>query len=170
MSVDLKLDPVEGATLVASKLDKLNSKFSTVDMTMLVKFEKKIRELGNINPMMAPQYMRDFIDAQDVCGVMLSTAILVQEKSKALLEEAESIAYLDKAGDYLSHKGIKDTAESRKKYIDIDPDVIKAKDIHAKSVALVTLLNNKLWNFKQAHDDVKKMTYQNEKLTNYEGM
>lgn len=168
--MDLKLDPVDGTTLVVSKLEKLNSKFDTVDVSKLVKYERKIGELANFNSMLAPQYMRDFIDAQDVCGVMLATAILVQEKSKAILEEAEAIAYLDTATEYLKAKGIKDTNESRKKYIDIDPAVIKAKDIHAKSIALVTLLNNKLWNFKQAHDDVKKMTYQNEKLTNYEGM
>ena len=155
---------------VASKLEKLNSKFSTVDITQLVRFENKIRELGNFNIMLAPQYMRDFIDAQDVCGVMLATAILVQEKSKALLEEAESIAYLDHATDYLKAKGIKDTTESRKKYVDIDADVIRAKDIHAKSMALVSLLNNKLWNFKQAHDDVKKMSYSDQKMTNYDGM
>ncbi|NJO52551.1 MAG: hypothetical protein HC840_27675 [Leptolyngbyaceae cyanobacterium RM2_2_4] len=168
---DNSLNPAIGATFdVASKLDKLNSKFSTVDITQLVKFENKIRELGNFNIMLAPQYMRDFIDAQDVCGVMLATAILVNEKSKALLEEAESIAYLDHATDYLNAKGIKDTADARKRYIDIDADVIRAKDIHAKSMALVSLLNNKLWNFKQAHDDVKKMSYSDQKMTPYDGM
>lgn len=168
---DFKI-PTAAATksVVADKLDRVDSLFEQVDVTKLVVYERKIKEIGSFNKVMASHYLRDFIDAIDVSNEMLSRAMLVQNKAKAILDEAKSIAYLDNASTYLAKVGMKDTVDARKAYVDRDPDVVRAKDIYAKAEAYASLLNNKVWTFRYAHDDIKKIAYADQRLTNYEGM
>lgn len=141
-----------------------------IDITQLAKYLDKIKDIASINKMMGATYLRDFIEGQDVAGVLLARAIQADVKAKARLEQTEAIAYLDKASDYLLNKGIKDSAESRKKYVDIDEDVIIAKDHKAMTEAIVNLLKNKLSILRQSHDDVKKILYGDQQTTNWEGM
>lgn len=157
-------------SVVSDKLDKLQQVFETVDVTDLVTYENKVKEIGSFNVVMASHYLRDFILAIDVTNNMLRSAKLVENKAKAFLDEAKSIAYLDKASPYLAQIGAKDTVDARKAYVDRDSDVVRAKDLHAQAEALVVLLNNKLWAFRYAHDDVKKISYGDQKLTSFEGM
>jgi len=148
----------------------LEQKLQQIDVTKLVEYTKKIQDIGSLNNMMAPQYLKDFIMAQDYTSSMLSQAVRFELDAKSALKTAEAIAYLDRAGDYLKSKGIKDTAESRKKYVPIDPDVQRAEALEAKATALVTFLKNKYFSFRQAHDDVKKMVYSDQYMTPEEGM
>jgi len=141
-----------------------------VDITRLAHYVNKIQELSSINKMMAPVYLQDFIMGQDVAANLLAKAIQADSKTKAKLEFAESQAYLERAADYLNSKGIKDTSEARKQYVNIDPDVVKAKDDHAMTEALVSLLKSKLSQLRQAHDDLKKIAYGDQNMTPYEGM
>lgn len=157
-------------SVVADKLDKIDKLFESVDIKELVRYDRKISEISSFSVVMASHYLKDFIEAIDVTNKMLSVALMVQNKSKALLDEAKSIAYLDNATSFLASRQMKDTVDARKAYVDRDPDVIRAKDIHARSEAYVTMLNNKLWAFRYAHDDVKKIAYGDQKLTNFEGM
>lgn len=119
---------------------------------------------------MGASYLRDFIEGQDIAGQLLAKSVQADIKAKARLEQAEAIAYLDRASDYLASKGIKDSTESRKRYVDIDEDVIAAKDHKAKTEALVSLMKNKLSVLRQAHDDLKKILYGDQQFTTYEGM
>jgi len=148
----------------------LEQKLQQIDVTKLVEYTKKIQDIGSLNNMMAPQYLKDFIIAQDYTSSMLSQAVRFELDAKSAVKTAEAIAYLDRAGDYLKSKGIKDTAESRKKYVPIDPDVQRAEALEAKATALVTFLKNKYFSFRQAHDDVKKMVYSDQYMTPEEGM
>ena len=66
-------------------------------------------------------------------------------------------------------KQIKISAEARKKYIDIDSDVLEARRVKAKTVALVTFLKNKMYIFRHAHDAVKKIGYGDKQVTTWEG-
>lgn len=157
-------------SVVADKLERLEKIFQEVDVTELVKYEQKVKDIGSFNVVLASHYLRDFILAIDVTNNMLRSAILVQNKAKAFLDEAKSIAYLDNANTYLASIGAKDTVDARKAYVDRDKDVVRAKDLYAQAEALVTLLNNKLWAFRYAHDDVKKISYGDQKLTSFEGM
>lgn len=145
-------------------------KMPAIDIGQLAHYLDKVKEIASVNKMMGAVYLRDFIEGQDVAGVLLAKAVQADIKAKARLEQAEAIAYLDKATDYLKSKEIKDSAESRKRYIDIDPDVISAKDHKAMTEALVTLLKNKTSVLRQAHDDLKKILYGDQQFTNYEGM
>lgn len=141
-----------------------------MDITQLALYTNKIGELSSVSKMMAPVFLRDFIIGQDVATKLLSRAVAADGKAKAKLEYAQSIAYLENAKAYLDAKGIKDTSEARKQYIDIDPEVVAAKDHKAMTEAMVTLLKGKLSQLKQAHDDLKKTTYADSNMTDFEGM
>jgi S-adenosylmethionine synthetase len=100
---------------------------------------------------------------------MLASAIKCELDADTALKTARSIAYLDKAGEYLASKGIKDSSSAREKYIDVDEDVVYASNVKAKSTALVHLLKNKMQEFRMAHDDVKKLAYADEYQSPTEG-
>ena len=141
-----------------------------VDVGRLAHYINKIQELSSISKMMAPVYLQEFIVGQDVAASLLAKATQADARAKNKLEYAESIAYLERAKDYLESKGIKDTSEARKQYVNVDPDVITAKDEKSKTEALVVLMKSKLSQLRQAHDDLKKISYGDQNLTPYEGM
>jgi hypothetical protein len=141
-----------------------------VDITRLALYVNKIEELPSVSKMAAPSYLRDYIVGQDIAANLLAKAVQADSKAKAKLDYAESIAYLEKAREYLEQRGIKDTSEARKQYVSINEEVVKAKDIKAGTEALVTLLKSKLSQLRQAHDDLKKIAYGDQNLTPYEGM
>jgi hypothetical protein len=143
---------------------------ATIDVTQLAVYLGKVKEIASVNKMMGATYLRDFIEGQDVAGAMLARAIREDAKAKAKLEQSEAIAYLDYASDYLKSKGIKDSSEARKRYVDIDENVIAAKDKKAQTEALVSLMKNKLAVLRMAHDDLKKILYGDSHMTAYEGM
>lgn len=150
-------------------LTAVERNLQTVDVTKLVEYTRKIKDIGSLNKMMAPSYLRDFIIAYDLCGSMLAAAVRYDLDATTELETAKAIAYLDKAGDYLKDKGIKESSAARERYVAIDPDVIASSNTKAKTTALVVLLKNKLQDFRMAHDDVKKMVYSDEYQSGNEG-
>lgn len=143
---------------------------SNVDITQLAVFLEKANQIASVPKMMVGVYLQDLIKGQDIAGHLLARAVQADIKAKSRVEYAESIAYLDKAGEYLQSKGIKDSSEARKRYIDIDEDVLSAKDKKAQTEALVTLLKGKLSVLRQSHDDLKKLHYNDMHMTSYEGM
>jgi hypothetical protein len=149
--------------------ETLEERLQKIDVTKLVQYTKKIDDIASINHMMAPHYLRDFIKAYDHTNSMLSLAVRYDAEAGSRLDMAKAIAYLDRAGDYLKNAGIKDSAESRKRYVDIDKDVLSASNVKAKTTALVAFLKNKLQAFRMAHDDVKKMVYSDSYQTPEEG-
>ncbi len=104
------------------------NELQTVDVTRLVEFTKLIKDIGSLNKMMAPNYLRDFINAMDLTSTLLSKAVKVNLEAKASLDKAKAIAYLDRAGDYADLKGIKISNGVREMYVDLDDDVVAAKD------------------------------------------
>ena len=147
-----------------------NKPVPTVDVGQLATYLNKVKDIASVTKMMGAVYLRDFVEGQDVAGQLVARAVQADIKAKARLERAEAIAYLDRAGDYLSSKNIKDSSEARKRYIDIDDDVIAAKDHKAMTEALVSLMKSKQSILRQAHDDLKKILYGDNHMTQYEGM
>ena len=141
-----------------------------VDVTRLAIYVNKVQELASINRMLAPAYLRDMIVGQDVAANLLAKAIQSDSNAKTQLERAEAIAYLDKAREYLEFRGIKDTSEARKQYVNVDDNVVCAKELRAKTEAMVVYLKSVLSQLRQAHDDLKKITYGDQNMTPYEGM
>lgn len=141
-----------------------------VDITRLATYTNKIEELASVSKMLAPVFLRDFIVGQDIASTLLAKAVQTDNRAKAALEFAESIAYLENAKTYLEAKGIKDTSEARKQYVNIDPEVVKAKDKKAMTESMVVFLKGKLGELRQAHDTLKKITYGDPMMSPYEGM
>ena len=148
----------------------MSGQVTSVDITSLAQYLEKVKDLSSINKMMGPTYLKYFIEGQDVAGSMLAKAVQSDIKAKAHLDKVESIAYLDKAADYLKERGIKDSSEARKRYVDVDPEVLEAKDHKAKTEALVHLLKSKLSVLRQSHDALKKILYADQSGTAWEGM
>lgn len=148
----------------------MNDLDQPLDVTRLAIYTNKINEISSISKMMVPTYLRDFIIGQDVATGLLALAVREDARAKAKLEFTQSVAYLEKAKSYLESKGIKDTSEARKQYIDRDDDVLSAKEEKAKTEALVVLLKGKLNELIRAHDDLKKVTYADSQMSPYEGM
>ena len=146
------------------------SNLPSVDVTSLAFYLEKVKDISTVTKLMAPAYLRDFIQGQDVAGHMLARAVQADLKAKAHLKEAESIAYLDRASDYLKARNIKDSSEARKMYIPIDADVKIAQDECGKTEAMVALLRSKASVLRMAHDDLKKIVYGDQHMTPYEGM
>ena len=140
------------------------------DMKRVAHYINKIQQLDKIKRMDGSSYLKDFIDGQDLINDLLLEANKSESIAKSNLDQAESIAYLDRANDYLQAKGIKDTADARKRYVNIDEDVKKAVDEKAKAEAMVTFLKGKLSVLKQAHDDLKKILYTDQNLTPFGGV
>lgn len=152
-------------------LAKIDKSLESIDVTRLVEYTKKIKEIGQgFNPMLAPIYIRDFIVAYDITLTYLAEATKADLRADAAVKQAESIAFLDRAGDYLEGNSIKDTAAARERYICIDSDVIAAKEAKAKTAAIVMFLKNKLQEFRMAHDDIKKIAYADQYQTDNEGV
>ena len=146
------------------------NELQTIDVTKLVHYTGKISEIGSLNKMLAPNYLRDFIMAMDMTSSMLSKAVKANLESKARLDKAKAIAYLDKATDYCKENEIKLSNGVREMYVDLDEDVLVAKDKYAASEAMVTFLKNKYQAFRCAHDDVKKISFNEVQGTGFEGM
>jgi hypothetical protein len=141
-----------------------------VDISHLAHYVNKISELASVNKLMAPVYLQDMIMGQDVAANLLAKAIQADSRAKARLDYVESIAYLEKAKDYLDSKSIKDTSEARKQYVNVDPEVVTAKDTRAGTEALVVLIKARLGELRQCHDDLKKIVYDKGNDTQWEGM
>ena len=145
------------------------NELQTIDVTKLVHYSEKIKEIGGLNKMLAPNYLRDFIMAMDMTSSMLSKAVKTNLESKAQLDKAKAIAYLDRAPDYCKQNDIKISNGVREMYVDLDEDVIAAKEKYAASEAMVTFLKNKYQAFRCAHDDVKKISFNEVQGTGFEG-
>lgn len=153
-----------------SNVANVKSRLKTLDVTRLKQYTNKINDIANLNPLMASTYLRDFIMAYDLTNSMLMVAIKADLDASSELDKSKSIAFLDKASAYLKTNGLKDSNGAREMYINLDPDVIIAKDLKAQTAALVQFFKNKLFSFRYAHDDVKKIAYTDERKTAYEGM
>lgn len=146
------------------------SELQRIDVTKLVKYDEMTENIHAVTKLMAPSYLRTFIEAQDIATTMLAKAIKEDSMAKAKLDHARAIAYLERSSEYLEAKNIKVTDESRKRYVDIDEDVMKALEHKSATEAIVVFLKGKVSKYRQAHDDTKKITYGDSNMTNWEGM
>lgn len=148
-------------------LEVVERDLASISLDRVVKYSSMLDSIPQAaNTMNAPLYLRDMIMAMDVTSELMADAIRAHGKAEAAYKEAEAIAFLDHAGQYLADNKIKDSAEARKRYVPLDDDVKAAADMRAKTEALVTLLKNKWLSFRMAHDDVKKMAYASDYMNN----
>lgn len=159
------------SNIVLTKCTDIESQLNSgIDISALKQYNQKVKELHKCtSPMQAPLFIRDFIVAYDITNALLMRVTRLHNEAEANVKTAEAIAYLDKAKDALNERSIKDSAESRKRYIPLDPDVMRANEVKAKTEALMIFLKNKLVEYKSCHDSAKKMAYYTGE-SGYEGM
>lgn len=151
-------------------LVKVEESLESIDLTKIAEYTRKLKDIGNgFNKLMAPVYIRDFIIGYDISSVMHAKSVQTEMNAKAALETAEAVAFLDRAPDYFKAKNEKPTVDSKNAYVALDPEVIRAKEIHAKATALALLLRNKVQEFRFAIESVKKLA-DDGYMTSYEGM
>lgn len=155
---------------MSTDLQTIESNLDSIDLKHIAAFTRKLGDIGQgFNKMMAPVYLREFIIAYDVSSVMHAKAVQAELNAKAALDTAEAIAYLDRAPDFFKKRDEKPTVESRKAYVTLDPDVQRAKDVHARAQALSLLMKNKVQEFRFAIDAVRKLS-EDGYMTPWEGM
>ena len=148
----------------------IESNLDAIDINRLAAFTRKLGDIGQgFNKIMAPVYLREFIIAYDVSSVMHAKAVQAELNAKALVDTTEAIAYLDRAPDYFKARNEKPTVESRKAYVALDPDVQRAKDVHARAQAMALLMRNKVQEFRFAIDAIKQLS-QDGYMSPWEGM
>lgn len=132
----------------------------TPQFRRIVELSEKINDIAKgANTMLAPMMLKDFIVGIDITNDLLAKAIQEDIRAGARLKQAEAEAYFDRAPEYLKNNKVKESSEAKKMYIPIDPVVIEASNKKAQTEAMVVFLKNKLFEFRMAHDDVKKMAY-----------
>lgn len=155
---------------MSTDLEVIESNLQSIDLNRIAGFTRKLSDIGQgFNKMMAPVYLREFIIAYDVSSVMHAKAVQAELNAKSAVDTAEAIAYLDRAPDFFKARDEKPTVESRKAYVALDPDVQRAKDIHARALAMALLMRNKVQEFRFAIDAVRKLS-EDGYMTPWEGM
>lgn len=128
-----------------------------INMTQIFEYEQMIHAVATINNMNGAYYMREFLNAKELASSFYCRLMYDFEQAKNKAREKAALAYLEKSEFYLKEKGIKSTDEAKKQYIQIDPEYKVAKDRQDQMEALMTLMQNKVKKFQDAHDDVKKI-------------
>lgn len=143
---------------MSQDLATIEQTLDSLDLQKITSYTRKLADIGDgFNKMMAPVYARDFVIAYDVSSVMLARALQAELQAKSAVEQAEAIAFLDRAPDFFKKREEKATVEAKKAYVALDPDVQAAKDLHARSVATVSLLKAKVNEFREAISLVKTL-------------
>jgi hypothetical protein len=155
---------------VAQDLINIVHTLDAIDIQRVAVYTRKLADIADsFNKMLAPMYARDFIIAYDVSSTMLAKALQAELQAKSAVEEAEAIAFLDKAPDFFKERDEKATVEAKKAYVALDPDVKAAKEVYARSVAIVCLMKSKVIEFREAISLVKALQSDGY-LSKYEGM
>ena len=129
-------------------------------MERIAKYSENVKNLSRgANPMLAPMMLQDVLAGMDVINEAISKAIVAEMHATAELKKAEAEAYHDRAPAYLREKGIKETGDAKKYYVQMDDAVQAAMRRKAQAEAILVFLKNKLHEFRCAHDDIKKMAY-----------
>jgi len=64
----------------------MTNEIDRIDVTRLAEYTNKIQEIDGINKMLAPSYLRDFINAMDITSSMLSKAIKINLENQSRLK------------------------------------------------------------------------------------
>ena len=128
-----------------------------INMAQIYEYEQMVHAIATINNLNGAYYMREFLNAKELASSYYCRLMYDFEQAKNVARRAQAVAYLVNSEEFLKQKGIKSTDESKKQYVQLDSEYIAAKDNQDKFEALMTLMQNKVKKFQDAHDDVKKI-------------
>lgn len=155
---------------MTTSIEPVKKELRSVDLDRLIQYDNKLHVLEKaFSKMMASVYLKEFIMAIDTVNDMQAKASQAYALADRYLKYVEAKAYFERAPDFLTNNGVKDSVESRKRYVDLDPEVMEALEIRAKTEAIVKFLYNKMQQYRMCHDDIKKVVYGDQFMTQYEG-
>lgn len=128
-----------------------------IDMTDILSFQELVEDISNVTKIKGPYFMQQMLKAKDLAANYLSRVTYEYEKAKDQSRRKSSLAYLEKASDYLLKRGRKITEEACKRYAEIDEEYLKARDNEIYYKVLTEYMKMKLDYFSNAHDDAKKI-------------
>jgi hypothetical protein len=151
-------------TSTNTKLISLKKRLDSIrkSMDVLKEFDKRIGEISTINIKLAGVYLQAFISAQDRAGTLFAGATKLEIDAKAIKDEMEAIAFMDKSLIYFTSNNIKATDALRKAFVATDPDFQEAIDLFGYAVALVKTLSNKLRVYSSCEFAIKKLAWGND--------
>lgn len=124
-------------------------------MLDLHKYEALISAIPSIGPHNAPYYMKMFLEGKDLASGLHARALFEYERSKAEAKEQHAVAYLERSIEYFKQRDIKPTDELRKQYVQTDSHYKTAKETEDYNLAMMTLLEGKVYKFNAAHEDAR---------------
>lgn len=130
---------------------------STIDMTSIYQWEQMVEDIAIVNSMNGPHYIKEFLKAKELTSSIYAKLILDHERAKNETKKQYALAYLERSHEYIKARGLKDTDETKKQYVQIDHAYMAAKDEEDKLRALVTLIGNKVDKFQNAYEASKKI-------------
>jgi hypothetical protein len=152
------LVPLEQAkSLVPPYLNGQASLQTPIEMGQIYRYEVMVDDLALINSMNGPLYMKEFLKAKELASSYYSKLILDYEQAKNETKRQYALSYLERSQVYIADKKLKDTDETKKQYVCIDPQYTVAKDKEDMFKALVTLVGNKVDKFQNAYEASKKI-------------
>lgn len=130
-----------------------------LDMTEVYRIEKRIQEIKLSDPLLMPDLISDFNYGYIMIGKMIATVELELSEAKMSLNEARSIAMLDKVDAILKEKGIsKSSTDLREAIVTLDPAVKEANQKVAILQAYTELLYNKAKALEMAYHGAKEVS------------
>jgi len=148
---------VMGTSMVPSYLNQSSALQVGLDMTEIYKYEHMIEDIAIVNSMNGPLYMKEFLKAKELVSSVFSKLVLDYERAKNETKKQYALAYLERSREYITAKGLKDTDETKKQYVSIDPGYQKAKEEEDQLRAMSTLIGNKVDKFQNAYEATKKI-------------
>ena len=148
----------------------ISNKLAKIDVEAIKGYIAKVSEISNLSPGAASLYLKDFIIAFDLASNALASAMVCEADAKAALEQIKGEAYMDRAAPYLTQNSMKESDAARKVYVDIDEEVVKAKEVLSIASSYVNLFRNKTTTFRYAYEAIKKIYYSNNNDMPFEGM
>jgi hypothetical protein len=128
-----------------------------LDMTEVWKYDALINEITTINNLSGPLFMQEFLRAKDIVSSYHAKVMFEYEQARDASNKAKSIAYLERAPQWLEQRSRKVTEEACKRYSEMDQDYLAAREIESYLKSLLAFLTHKLDKFQCAHDDAKKI-------------
>ena len=123
----------------------------SLDLTRVDEIENRVEEVKRSNPMTYPDLVVEFNMGMARLGDMIALVENELEAAEERLETAKAIAIIERIEEKLLEKKIKSSADIRGAMVQLDPDVIKAKDGVQLLKSALKFLQNKYSTLERAY-------------------
>ena len=117
----------------------------------------QIDQVRRATAITSPDLMATFNMAMHTTSKLISLIELEKSYAEASLREAKAIAILDKADAMLAARNMKSTADLREAVVNLDPDVVSAKERLDNLTTMLTFFTNTYYELREALYSTKKI-------------